>query len=327
MTIWNNLAFAVPPGSAPLQRDAHLRADAAAIAALRALPGARVLPFWRGKPLFRGDGIGLLPPGHPVLAAGRCEIFLGFPGDDTTHTAPVFACDISDWEPGPEQPAMPGSFFDPTEQRHPDLLPEDRFAELRGMMARLAPGEAEIAATARALMIWHANHGFCAVCGAASVVARAGWQRSCTACAAQHFPRCDPVVIMLVTRGNRVLLGRSPGWPEGMYSCLAGFMEPGETIEAAVRREVAEETGVAVGAVRYVASQPWPFPSSLMFGCAAEAESDAITPDPEEIEDALWLTREELADVFAGQHPLIRAPRRGAIAGHLLALWLADRLE
>jgi NADH pyrophosphatase NudC (nudix superfamily) len=131
---------------------------------------------------------------------------------------------------------------------------------------------------------------------------------------------------LLVTRGNRVLLGRSPGWPDGVYSLLAGFMEPGETIEAAVRREVVEEAGVAVGAVRYLASQPWPFPASLMIGCTAEALDDTITHDPGEIEAAIWLTREELADVFAGLHPTVRPPRRGAIAEALMRGWLADRL-
>ena len=151
--------------------------------------------------------------------------------------------------------------------------------------------------------------------------------RRCPDCGTQHFPRTDPVAIMLVTRGDRVLLGRSPGWPEGMFSCLAGFMEPGETLEDAVRREVVEETGVQVGPVRYVGSQPWPFPASLMLGCVAEAVSDEIRLDPTEIEDALWVSRSRLADVFAGTDPMIRAPRKGAIAGWLLRLWLADRLD
>ena len=124
-----------------------------------------------------------------------------------------------------------------------------------------------------------------------------------------------------------MLLGRSPGWPEGMYSCLAGFVEPGETVEAAVRREVAEETGITVGAVRYLASQPWPFPASLMLGCAGDALDEAITLDPEELEAALWVSREDMVAVMAGLHPAIRAPRRGAIAHALLTGWLADRLD
>jgi len=130
----------------------------------------------------------------------------------------------------------------------------------------------------------------------------------------------------LITLGNSVLMGRSPGWPDGMYSLLAGFIEPGETMEAAVRREVWEEAGVQVGAVSYLASQPWPFPASLMFGCAGEAITEAIKIDPAEIEDAMWVTREEMATVFAGQHPKINPARKGAIAHFLLENWLSDRL-
>jgi NAD+ diphosphatase len=132
---------------------------------------------------------------------------------------------------------------------------------------------------------------------------------------------------MLITHGNRVLLGRGPTWPEGMYSLLAGFIEPGETIEAAVRREVFEESGVRVGAVGYLASQPWPFPASLMLGCRGEATSEAITLDPEELADARWVTREEMVSAFAGTHPLIKPSRKGAIARFLLENWLADRLD
>ena len=155
----------------------------------------------------------------------------------------------------------------------------------------------------------------------------AGWQRNCPSCGAQHFPRTDPVVIMLVTHGNRALLGRSPGWPEGMYSCLAGFVEPGETLEAAVRREVLEEAGIRIGTVRYLASQPWPFPASLMIGCAAEALTDTITRDPAELEDAIWITREEALATLSGERPDILPARKGAIAHFLLSNWLADRLD
>ncbi|AMY71949.1 NAD(+) diphosphatase [Frigidibacter mobilis] len=317
-----DLAFA----GGGLDRAAHLRGDAGALAALMADPRARVLPFWRGRPLLAdaGEGgrrLGLLAPGHPVLAGAGAPLLLGLAAG-----AARLAVDLSGWEPVGEV-ALPGSFFDPTEQRHPDLPDDHRFAELRGVMLALDPLEAELAATGRSLLAWHGTHGFCSACGAASEVAKAGWQRNCAACGAQHFPRTDPVVIMLVTRGNRTLIGRSPGWPEGMYSCLAGFMEPGETLEAAVRREVAEETGVEVGAVRFVASQPWPFPSSLMLGCRGEALTEELVLDPVEIEDALWLTREEMAAVFAGVHPVVRSPRRGAIAAHLLRMWLADRLD
>jgi NAD+ diphosphatase len=151
--------------------------------------------------------------------------------------------------------------------------------------------------------------------------------RACPSCGRTHFPRTDPVVIMLVTHGDRVLLGRSPAWPEGFFSCLAGFMEPGETLETAVRRETLEETGVRVGRVRYLASQPWPFPASLMLGAHGEAVDDRIEIDPEEIAEALWVDRQELLDVFAGTHPRLTPARPGAIARFMLEAWLADRLD
>ena len=157
-------------------------------------------------------------------------------------------------------------------------------------------------------------------------VTEAGWRRDCPTCKAQHFPRTDPVVIMLVLDGDRVLLGRQPGWDNGMYSLLAGFVEPGETIEEAVRREVHEETGVRVGAVRYLTSQPWPFPASLMIGCVARAETSAITIDPVELEDALWPGKAEMADALAGKHDRIRPARKGAIAQTILRAWVEDRV-
>lgn len=156
---------------------------------------------------------------------------------------------------------------------------------------------------------------------------QAGWQRTCPSCHAHHFPRTDPVVIMLITRGDQVLMGRSPGWPRGMFSLLAGFVEPGETLEAAVRREVFEEAGVHVGAVSYLASQPWPFPASLMFGCHGEATSEQITIDPSEIEHAMWVSRDEMQDAFEGKHPVLLPARKGAIAHFLLENWLADTLD
>jgi NAD+ diphosphatase len=154
-----------------------------------------------------------------------------------------------------------------------------------------------------------------------------GWQRDCRSCGGKHFPRTDPVVIMLITHGNKVLMGRSPGWPEGMYSLLAGFVEPGETLENAVRRETMEEAGIPIGRVGYLSSQPWPFPASLMFGCEGEALDDKITIDPEEMDDVIWVSREDMLDVFAGTHPVLKPARKGAIAHFLLKNWLADLLE
>jgi NAD+ diphosphatase len=316
------IAETVTFGGAGVDRAANLRGDQAALERLLADPSSRVLPIWRGKPLTGANAAGWLVPGHPALQSGGAPLFLGI-GAEGAH----FAQDISSWEPDTGADLPGSAFVDPTEQHHPDL-PEDLcFRELRVVMTRLSPVDAELIAAAKALLGWHSGHGFCAACGTATAMTHGGWQRSCPSCGTSHFPRTDPVVIMLITNGDRVLLGRSAAWPEGMYSLLAGFMEPGETIEAAVRREVAEEVGVRVGAVRYLASQPWPYPTSLMIGCAGLAETETITPDPTEIEDARWISRDELATVFAGAHPSIRAPRSGAIAGFLLRNWLADRLD
>ena len=311
---------------AGLDRAAELRADPAAQARLAADPAARWLPLWRGKPLIAGAGRdrpGWLGMDHALRAlAAEAPIFLGL-ADGVAR----FAADISDWTPPELDVAALAAFSDPTEQHHPDLPSDHRFAELRGVMTRLDRREAELVVTARALTGWHRSHRFCSACGVRSHSDDAGWRRRCPDCGTHHFPRSDPVVIMLVTRGDRLLLGRSPGWPEGMYSLLAGFVEPGETIEAAVRREVREETGVAVGAVRYLASQPWPFPASLMLGCAAEALDEAITIDPAELEAAEWVDRQTLVEVLGGRHPRIRGARPGAIAHFLICQWLADRLS
>lgn len=315
------LAETVTFGGSGLDRAAHLRGDADRLAQM--LAQGAVLPVWRGKPLMQdGAGLGWVGANNPVLAHGVAPVFLGLDGD-----VPRFACDISDWAPEAVAPAVEAGFFDPSEQRHPALGDTLIFAELRGVMLRLTPREAELVAMAKGVLQWHRSHRFCAACGAASAPAMAGWQRDCPVCAAHHFPRTDPVVIMLVTHGNAALMGRSPAWPEGMYSCLAGFVEPGEGIEAAVRREVYEEAGIRVGAVRYLSSQPWPFPASLMFGCEAQALDTAITVDPAELEDAVWVSREEMVDVMAGVHPRIKPARKGAIAHFLIENWLADRLD
>ncbi len=315
------IAETVTFGGSALDRAAALRGDPAKLATL--LATGRVLPVWRGKPLCDGgEGLGWVAADSPVLAGSGAKVFLGL--DDGQA---VFACDTSHWSPEAGAAGVEQGFLDTSEQRHPALDDRFSFLELRGVMAALSPRDAELAATAKALLHWHRSHGFCAACGAGTDVSQGGWQRVCPACGASHFPRTDPVVIMLITRGNSVLVGRNAIWPEGMYSLLAGFVEPGETLEAAVRREVLEEAGVQVGAVRYLASQPWPFPASLMFGCAGEATSEAIMLDPEELEDAIWVTREEMVTVMAGRHPRIKPARRGAIAHFLIANWVADRLD
>ena len=314
-------AESVTFGGSGLDRAAGLRKDEKALA--DALRRGWVMPLWRGKVLGSAEGgLAWLRPGDPALVLAQAPLFLGLDGDQ-----PRFAVDLSDWAPETGADVVQAEFMDPTVQHHPAMGMDVGFHELRGLMTRLTAREAELAATGKALVQWHRSHCFCAACGAASVVAQGGWQRSCPACSAQHFPRTDPVVIMLVTRGNSVLLGRSPGWPEGMFSILAGFVEPGETLEAAVRREVQEEAGITCGEVGYLASQPWPFPASLMIGMRTEATTTTITVDPEELEHALWVTREDLVQVLAGEHPTVRPPRPGAIADFLLRNWLADRLD
>ncbi|MXQ08467.1 NAD(+) diphosphatase [Alphaproteobacteria bacterium GH1-50] len=310
-------------GTSGLDRAAALRADAARLGEMLA-SGPVVLPVWRGKPCLDAQTRAAfwVSADHKVLThADEAPVFLGL--DNGT---PRFAQDISGWDPE-ALPDTLGAFHDPSEQRHPALGDGAVFAELRANMTRLTRRDAELVATARAILGWHESHGFCANCGTKSVISNAGWQRDCPACGRHHFPRTDPVVIMLITHGNSVLMGRSPGWPEGMYSLLAGFVEPGETIEAAVRRETFEEAGVTVGEVRYLSSQPWPFPSSLMFGCEGHATSAEIRIDPNEIEDALWVSREDMMQAFAGAHPLIKPARKGAIARFLIENWLADRLD
>lgn len=306
-------------GGSALDRVAELRGTASP-------KDGRIIALWQGKPLVLGpdlDRLARLPHDHAVFSdASMPPVLLGRETDGTL----VFGRDLDLWQPDDLDPDTLGGFVDSSEQSHPELADDHVFAELRRIMTRLSPRDAELAATAKAILGWHRTHGFCAVCGAQSEMAQSGWQRVCTTCGAHHFPRTDPVVIMLITRHNRVLLGRSPGWPDGMYSLLAGFIEPGETMEAAVRREVAEETGIRVGEVSYLASQPWAFPSSLMFGCRGEALNEDLVIDPEEIEDALWVSREELVQAFSGNHPVLKPARKGAIAHFLLKHWLADTL-
>jgi NAD+ diphosphatase len=185
--------------------------------------------------------------------------------------------------------------------------------------------ELGILATAKALLHWHAHHRFCAQCGAPTSMSCAGFRRDCGACGAQHFPRTDPVAIMLVARGDRCLLGRQSRFPPGMYSCLAGFIEPGETIEDAVRRETFEEAGVRVGAVRYLASQPWPFPASLMIGCIAEGLDDGLILDRAELEDGRWFSRGEARLMLERRHPDgLFAPLPFAIANVLIRTFAED---
>lgn len=320
------IAETVTFGGSGLDRAAHLRDDAKAISGFLTDDRVGIMAFWRGKILIEGEPSGRLvwlPPAHEIFTHARAPaIFLGLDDDQ-----PRFARDVSAWVPDNLSAEAAAQFFDPTEYNYSGLPAGQRFAELRGLMAVMTARDAELAATAKSLFEWHRSHRFCAKCGARSEITMCGWQRDCPKCDGKHFPRTDPVVIMLITRGNNVLMGRSPHWPAGMYSLLAGFLDPGETIEAAVRREVFEEAGIRVGDVRYLASQPWPFPSSLMLGCQGQALSEDISIDPVEIEDAFWMTREEMMAAFAGTHPVVKPARNGSIAHFLLRNWLADNLE
>ena len=192
------------------------------------------------------------------------------------------------------------------------------------LLALMSPKDAAIWGAARSLNEWHNRHRFCGICGSATASYRAGWGRKCPACGAEHFPRVDPVVIMLAEHDGRVLLARQPQYPPGRYSALAGFVEPGESIEEAVARELMEEVGVAAEDVRYVASQPWPFPGSLMIACTARAKSDEVRLDTAELEDAIWASRAEVDAALAGDPAApFQAPPPFAIANTLLTRWSA----
>ncbi|MCY1644146.1 NAD(+) diphosphatase [Methylorubrum sp. SL192] len=248
-------------------------------------------------------GTALLTPDEAGRAGERAvEIYLG-----RVEGRPVFAGAV---------PGEAALLFPEPGHRALDL----RALATEGAVAREEQG---LIATAKSVLAWHARHRFCANCGSPTSIAAGGFRRECEACGLHHFPRTDPVAIMLVRRGETCLLGRGPHFKPGMYSCLAGFIEPGETVENAVRRETREETGVAVGAVAYHASQPWPFPASLMIGCVAEALSEAIRTDPDELEDARWFSRPDVARMIQGNHPEgLTVPPATAIAHLLLRDWL-----
>jgi NAD+ diphosphatase len=282
-----------PPGftGATIDRADNLRADPAGLAAAMADPAARLLVL---------DGI------DPVVVDGRlCWVPL------TGALVDPVLLGVDDGTP--RFVAVP-----------PEVLHGARRSpELMGLLATLPREEAALYAAARGLVDWHTRHRFCSQCGGATTSLKGGWARECGGCGAQHFPRTDPVVIMLAQHGGRVLLGHGKGWPEGRYSALAGFIEPGESIEEGVARELWEEAGVRVSNVRYVVSQPWPFPSQLMIACICDAADDALTIDLTELEDCFWATREDVRAALAGEvGARFLAPPTYAIAHTLLSRWL-----
>ncbi len=288
--------------ASPLARADHLRTDPARLAELRADSEARLLVLDDLVPALGADGrlgwaaLNTLPAGAETVFLGLLEgraLFARVPA--VGDTSPAYA-QRSIW------PAIA-------------TLPLDELA-LYGQ--------------ARSLVDWHARHRFCARCGQPTTLAKGGWQRDCLACAAQHFPRVDPVVIMLVEHEGSLLLGRQARFPPGSYSALAGFVEPGESVEEAVAREVLEEAGVAVRDVSYIASQPWPFPSQLMLGCHCFAEAGELVIDRTELEDARWFTRAEVAEALAprrggGQASASFVPPPARAIAHLMLEWWLER--
>jgi NAD+ diphosphatase len=271
---------------ATLDRAGEHRADDRWVAERAADPNATAVIVGDGGVLLRDGRIARVP----LAETGGAELLLGI--DDQ---GPVFAADARAGEP---------------------------LTGLRDAAATLPQADGGLAAYAAAMLGWHRRHRFCANCGHATDVKEAGHLRACPNCGAEHHPRTDPVVIMLVERGDDILLGRQPRWPKGRYSALAGFVEPGETLEEAVAREVREESGIEIGTPRYVSSQPWPFPMSLMLGFVAPWEAGEPRIGDEELEDVRWFTRAELADAAEGRGAL-QLPPPLAIARRLVDGWLA----
>ncbi|MGE0775931.1 MAG: NAD(+) diphosphatase [Sphingomonadaceae bacterium] len=283
-----------PPGltGSILDRVDHLREDQSALAALRSDPRATILVMDGLDPLLTDDFALAWSP-LQELDTGEELALLGFIDD-----APRFVA-LTD---------APSGY--------------SRSARVMRALQMMAGEEASTFAAARSLVDWHNRHRFCAQCGGTTVPVRAGWTRRCLSCNAQHFPRTDPVVIMLAEYDGRVLLGRQAQFPASFYSALAGFVEVGESIEEAVARELKEEAGLTISNVRYVASQPWPFPSSLMIACIADAASNAITLDAKEIEEAIWCDRAEVAAALNCEPSArFQFPNRYAIAYTLLRRW------
>ena len=292
--------------SGGIDRLAGQRRDADWVAARLADPATRLVPVWRSHNLVvEGDRPRpvTLPPAPDLLAAASVIVLLGSIGE-----AVHFAIDLSPVEEPQALPPIGGS---------------GSFADLRTVGPLLAHHDGALLAYARGLLHWHSRHGYCGVCGSPCESAEGGHLRRCTSptCGAQHFPRTDPAVIMLVHDGDRIVLGRQAVWPPGMHSVLAGFVEPGESLEDTVRREVAEEIGVVVDEVRYHSSQPWPFPASIMLGFTARARGTAISVDPSELESARWYSRAEL--LASPENETFRLPRRDSIARRLIGDWLA----
>ncbi len=290
----------------PLDRVSERRRDLEWLERQLEADATTVLAFWNGSPLTQdgaaGPRLARLEPGLAVELAGGDErlLFMGVDAEDRA----VFALD------------MEGA-ADPAEGV---LRGRGRFGNLRELAAVLSSDDCGMAASAKAVFEWRRRHRFCSACGQPTYVAEAGWKRLCPSCKVEHFPRTDPVVIMLPVRGEQCLLGRQSAWAPGRYSALAGFMEPGESIEEACAREIKEESGLRTVAVRYHSSQPWPWPSNLMIGLIAEVAPGEAQADQAELEAVRWLAREEVANLLTDGGDITLPPPM-AIARQLISFW------
>lgn len=309
----------IPLASNPLDRAAHHRKDDAWLEAAFRDPNVLIFIMQHGMPLVEGQVGPPRPVGAQIDRSPRRLLWMGneasqfaqgakriFLGEDK-HGSPIFALFVD------ERFTLEGTILEGA----------GGFEDMRAAAAGLSALEANLVSTARSISEWHRTHGFCAKCGSPTEISEAGWKRECPACETEHFPRTDPVAIMLPILGDECLMGRSAGWPDGFWSCLAGFVEPGETIEQAACREVFEEAGVKCDPAKaeYLFCQPWPFPSSLMMGIHMPAESRDITIDPSEIEAARWFSKDEVRAMLAGEHPDAYCPPEFAIAHFVIRTW------
>jgi NAD+ diphosphatase len=293
-----------------LQRAAERRGDASFVAALEADGAARAYAIGGERVVLKKNPGGL----DPLFTLGEARALV--------RSAETVFLGLVDGA------ARFGVGLDPTATEALKARDDLYISDLRSIAIQGLTDAVHLAAIAeaKALLHWHARHRFCANCGAATHPVQGGWRRDCPACRAEHFPRTDPVVIMLAVSGDRCLLGRQSRFAPGMWSCLAGFVEPGESIEQAVRREIQEETGIVCGRISYFASQPWPFPMSLMIGCHAETLSSEITVDRSELEDARWFACDEVASMLMRRHPQgLTTPPPVAIAHHIIRAWIECR--
>ena len=295
----------IPLGANPIDRAAHLRTDQAWLDTAFTSPDVLIFLMRDGLPLMEVSGQALVWLGPEVQRLGGHDerVFLG----KDKAGAPIFAVQM------PKTFRLEGSLLEGA----------GTFTDMRAAASSLPLMQSNLASTARSILEWHRSHRFCSKCGAESAPAEAGWKRVCPACGAEHFPRTDPVAIMLATHGDKCLLGRQASWPAGFWSALAGFVEPGETFEQAAARELEEEAGIKAdpSKVEYLFCQPWPFPSSLMIGLLIEAQTTEISVAQDELEAARWITRAEARQVLAGEHPEIYAPMPMAVAHHILKAW------